>query len=699
MPLDKLDLPPNVLDKLKKKYVDLNIHQYNAVNAGLLNYKNILAAIPQGSGKTLIATLAILKHLASSRKKIVYLVPLNTLAEEKYQDLLEFNKLKLCGRLPKIVKISYGNSTDPYPLNGDVIFMTNEMFYQIVKQDFEWVNKISLIIFDELYLINELERGSILEILITIMKKFTNVKQIICLAPILKNANKVAQWLDAELISGENNMSKVHKGVYDKGQITMDNNKVAIIDRVTGNSAIDVSLDVIRKKLQVLLFAPSVKKSITLAGEISKHVHPHINEDTLRKLKAISDQILKYGDVDEQITNLSEYIKCGVAFHNAHLNDYCQKIIEQSYRDGDIKIIVSTPTLSVGVNLPAYRVVISEMQPWRNGKKYMPLHEYDQMCGRSGRFGYHNCGDAIAISDNDSQKIMNDYVYQNGILLDSKIINGDLWQRFIINILHISPGLKMGEIKQFFKKTLNGEQYFDKIDSDTQKYVELLIKCNLVTYDDGYRVTSFGIIASTNNEIPETSCELYDYLLDYPRIKTHTIGLLFLISKYMHYEKPHSSHNDFLLKIIDEHDKSWFPIKIDNCSINFIVMYMWINGTSESNIKKQLSQYYIDLKHIKYISKKICHDMIKIINYLGYSTLSDEIFKLDKRIEYGVNPELLDLVRIRISPNQAQKLYDNNIKNLEELNAISELELRKLCGFTPHTSNIIKYKLNNGTIC
>ena len=379
MSLDKLDLPSNVLNILKKKYVDLNIHQNNAIDAGLLNYKNILAAIPQGSGKTLIATLAILKHLANSKKKIVYLVPLNTLAEEKYQDLLDFNKLELCGRLPKIVKISRENNTNPDPLNGDVIFMTNEMFYQIIKQDFEWVDEIGLIIFDELYLINEPERGSILEILITIMKQFTNVKQIICLGPILKNANKVAQWLDAELISGEDNMTKVRKGVYDQGRITMDNNEIIMIDKITGNSAIDVSLDVIRKNLQVLLFVPSIKKSITLANEISQYVYPHIDGDTIKKLKSISDQILKYGDADEQIINLSQYIKCGVAFHNANLNDYCQKTIEQNYRNGNIKIIVSTPTLSVGVNLPAYRVVISEMQPWRNGKKY--IHYMNQMCG------------------------------------------------------------------------------------------------------------------------------------------------------------------------------------------------------------------------------------------------------------------------------------------------------------------------------
>ena len=699
MSLDKLDLPSNVLNILKKKYVDLNIHQNNAIDAGLLNYKNILAAIPQGSGKTLIATLAILKHLANSKKKIVYLVPLNTLAEEKYQDLLDFNKLELCGRLPKIVKISRENNTTPDPLNGDVIFMTNEMFYQIIKQDFEWVDKISLIIFDELYLINEPERGSILEILITIMKQFTNVKQIICLGPILKNANKVAQWLDAELISGEDNMTKVRKGVYDQGRITMDNNEIIMIDKITGNSAIDVSLDVIRKNLQVLLFVPSIKKSITLANEISQYVYPHIDGDTIKKLKSISDQILKYGDADEQIINLSQYIKCGVAFHNANLNDYCQKTIEQNYRNGNIKIIVSTPTLSVGVNLPAYRVVISEMQPWRNGKKYIPLHEYDQMCGRSGRFGYHSCGDAIAISDNDSQKIRDDYMYQNGIILNSKIINDDLWQRFIINILHFRPGLKMDGIKQFFKNTLNGKQYFDKIDSSAQEYVESLIKYNLVTYNDGYHVTPFGIIVSTNIMEPKISCALHDDLVDFPKVETHTIGLLFIISKYMRYEKPSPSHNDLLLKIIEKHDKSWFTIKIDNCSINFIAVYMWINGTSESNIKKHLQPHYIDLKYIKYMSKKICHDMIKIINYLGYSTLSDEIFKLGKRIEYGVNLKLLDLIRIRISPDQAQKLYDNDIKSLEELNAISESQLKELCGFSSHTSSMIKQKLNSGAIC
>ena len=95
----------------------------------------------------------------------------------------------------------------------------------------------------------------------------------------------------------------------------------------------------------------------------------------------------------------------------------------------------------------------------------------------------------------------------------------------IINILHFRPGLKMDGIKQFFKNTLNGKQYFDKIDSSAQEYVESLIKYNLVTYNDGYHVTPFGIIVSTN--IMEAN-KIYIYFNSSEKLINDCLSLILL---------------------------------------------------------------------------------------------------------------------------------------------------------------------------
>jgi len=66
-------------------------------------------------------------------------------------------------------------------------------------------------------------------------------------------------------------------------------------------------------------------------------------------------------------------------------------IIEGSFRQGTLRVIVATSTLSSGVNLPARRVIVRS--PVFHGR-LIDVLSYKQMVGRAGRMGKDTAGKA-----------------------------------------------------------------------------------------------------------------------------------------------------------------------------------------------------------------------------------------------------------------------------------------------------------------
>ena len=87
----------------------------------------------------------------------------------------------------------------------------------------------------------------------------------------------------------------------------------------------------------------------------------------------------------------------GVAFHHAGLTSRHRRIVEDSFRSGDLLCVVATPTLAQGVNLPARTVVVRDYRRWSTAAGMtmpLPVLEILQMMGRAGRPKYDDVGEA-----------------------------------------------------------------------------------------------------------------------------------------------------------------------------------------------------------------------------------------------------------------------------------------------------------------
>ena len=214
-------IPVQLYDILKNDINELRPSQKKAVKAGLLDGENLVVCTPTASGKTLIAELAGLTHILSNKGKVIYIVPLKALANEKFKD---FKK-----RYGSIIKIALSigdlDENGPYLADYDFIITTSEKFDSLIRHKISWLNCVSLVVVDEIHLLNDIGRGPTLEILLIILRRILKNVQILGLSATIGNPKELAGWLDAKLVEDKWRPVELKKGVYLDGEIEFKKHK------------------------------------------------------------------------------------------------------------------------------------------------------------------------------------------------------------------------------------------------------------------------------------------------------------------------------------------------------------------------------------------------------------------------------------------------------------------------------------------
>lgn len=704
MNLDELDIPDNAVDFLRNGGIEtLYPPQQKSVEAGLLEGKSILVSAPTASGKTLIAVLAAIKHLSEKKGKVVYLSPLKALASEKYRELKKLESVDL-GRKTR-VQISTGDYdvADKGLGEQDVIVLTNEKMDSVIRQGAEWLGEVSLVVADEVHLLGDEDRGPTLEIVLTKLSLLQPRPQFLALSATVTNADEISKWLGCVLVESDWRPVPLWEGVYDGGVVTMQNRKNFEIETSIRGPPVDLGLDSLRDGGQAILFAETRARAVALATKASEAVSKFVTDKEKKALENASQRILDDNEQTELVKTLASLVKKGVAFHHAGLNQPCRDLVETEFRNGSIKILASTPTLAAGVNLPARRVVISNINRYDvkyGANKPISVLEYKQLSGRAGRPQYDKYGESIIVGNSNASDLFDYYI--NGLPEPvSSSLTGDKALRVhVLSLIATTPGIKTDEVVDFFAKTLSGFQERKttikfKIQI-TLRYLELE---ELVAQKGGrFIATEFGKKTSTLYIDPLTSVYFRKSLKKFSKKRRHTVGIIHLITtcedffpKFSLRNKDYElagtmleNHADELIESISEYD----------CNRSMLVMYSWINESSEVYLSDNLGIESGDMHRMTETGDWLVHAFYELAKLEKMDEAMAELDGLRARISYGIKEELVSLVSVRgIGRVRARVLYRNGIKSLEDLASAPVEKLAKMDKIGPVVAENIKTQL------
>ena len=664
MRLRELDLPQKFIKKLEELgYTNLYPPQEEAVNKGLLQDRNMVLAIPTASGKTLIALFALIKALERGQKS-VYIVPLRALAEEKYEEIKE---------LGINVTLTTGDydSTDTYLKQYDVIVTTSEKCDSLLRHDPQFFESVRLIIADEVHLLNDPGRGPTLEMILSKMKH----KTILALSATISNAHNIAEWLNAELVESDWRPVPLKKGVFFDDAITYENYTEAL--NSAGDPCVTLAVDGL-KTGQVLFFVNTRRSTQALASKIAK------------KLKNIVEEPLKFSDSVYKST-LRECSIHGTSFHHAGLKREDRLLIEKAFKENILKVLVATPTLAAGINMPARRVVVRDVKRFYQNWGYLPIPvlEIHQMMGRAGRPRYDTEGEAVLVAKTEEERdlLFHKYIYAETEGIYSKLASQSALRTHLLALLASDYIRNEEDLKKFFSKTFyvhqNGEEYvYDTLET-VREYLE---RHGMVTK---FSATPFGKRISELYIDPASAVVLKDALKeDMP-----PFGILHAVSacpdmSALYLRRGEFPQYDLLVEqILDEFllpiPNNWdeperyemFLSQVKTASL----FNAYMDEMDEETMCNRFNTGPGDVYRMRETADWLLYAFTEIARLFSYHQAP--VRKVRIRLQHGIKEELLSLVKIRnIGRVRARNLFNAGFKTVKDVKKASLSDLSAVLG-------------------
>ncbi|MDH7516929.1 MAG: DEAD/DEAH box helicase [Candidatus Thermoplasmatota archaeon] len=708
MKLSELPIEKQIIEILEEQEIsELYPPQAEALPYALKG-ENLVLSIPTASGKSLVAYLAIVHRLISIGGKAIYVVPLKALAREKYEDLKVFEKLGLK------VAISTGDldESDTRLSRYDIIVCTSEKADSILRHGIKWVDKVRVLVVDEIHLIHDPSRGPTLEVIISRFKALNPSTQIIALSATIRNARELADWLGGRLIQSDWRPVPLREGVFYKDEIKYDDGTVVKIGKL-GDRALDtLVLDSITNGGQVLVFVNTRKSTVSVAHKLGDVIGKILSDEEKKGLKKLVSSIkrdaLEFTSFD---ANLSSCVENGVAFHNAGLSSVHRRVVEQGFKNRLIKCIVATPTLAAGVNIPAQRVIIRDL--WRYDQNFgmhsIPILEYKQQAGRAGRPRYDKQGEAITIAKNEEQKerIFNDYILADTEPIFSKLGNQMALRTHLLSAIATNFVDSLEGIYKFIDSTFYAYQSdVYTLRDDIDEVIDFLLSNGFIERinNDRFMSTLFGNKTSSLYIDPLSAVLIKKALVSSCDKKSSSLSFIHTVCSTPDVRSLYLSSNDgwvedkleryrgdFLIEPPKESSEEyeWFLSGLKTASL----IEDWINEVPEEKIVSKYNVGPGDIYSLIETTEWLLHATREFARMYNFDCVS-EINDLILRVHNGCKKELLNLISLKgIGRVRARALYREGFKTVNDLRGVPVKRLAMIKSIGERVAESIKNQI------
>lgn len=430
--LDQMD---SLCKQSFKGYKALNRVQSIVYPVAYQTNENMLICAPTGAGKTDVAMLTILRTLflhcsptpdqnnASEirldRKafKIVYVAPMKALAAEIV--------VKLASRLKWLgiqVKELTGDMqlTKSEIIKTQIIVTTPEKWDVVTRKgtgDTELVQKLRLLIIDEVHLLHD-SRGAVIETIVA--RTLRQVESTQSMIRIVGLSATLPNYLD---VAGFLRVSPYHGLFFFDGgfrPIPLEQHFIGVRGK-PNSSASNFNLDracfekvlgLLQEGRQIMVFVHTRKETVRTAKMLLEFAR---EDGSTEFFNPNVDNSEIHGQFKQEVSRsrsgeLKQLFNNCLGAHHAGMLRGDRNLTEKMFASGALRVLCCTATLAWGVNLPAYAVIIRGTQVYDPSKGMaidLSILDVLQIFGRAGRpqFETHGVGYILTTGDKLSHYI------------------------------------------------------------------------------------------------------------------------------------------------------------------------------------------------------------------------------------------------------------------------------------------------------